>query len=238
MELPCALKSSQSPNWINNCRFIYPVSTSKPNITKLSRFEFWFLSHLPPQQVSDILMHPDVDLGAASGVAVLKLRDKAKISQSVLPVCLPKGPAGEASAREAYSVRWIPPHRHGNLSRSIPTSHTERVQVGTVSQCEGQNAQGGEQNTAISNNMRCGISPPSGLQKLCPSLAPGFAAVPVRSSSRSDVSSGHDEQEISGVLWQLLQLEAFSYQGGNCNQIYAVPTQIANFRDWIVKNMK
>ncbi|XP_056874371.1 uncharacterized protein LOC130516950 isoform X2 [Takifugu flavidus] len=188
--------------------------------------------------VSDILVHPDVDLGAASSVAVLKLRDKAKISQSVLPVCLPKGPAGEAAAREAYSVRWIPPHRHGNLSRSIPTSHTERVQVGMVSQCEGQNAQGGEQNTAISNNTLCGISPPSGLQKLCPSLAPGFAAVPVRSSSRSDVSSGHDEQEISGALWQLLRLEAFSYQGGNCSQIYVVPTQIANIRDWIVKNMK
>lgn len=40
LELPCALKSSQSPNWINNCRFIYPVSTNKPNIRKLSKFAF------------------------------------------------------------------------------------------------------------------------------------------------------------------------------------------------------
>lgn len=40
LELLCDLKSSQSPNWINNCRFIYPVSTNKPNITKLSRLAF------------------------------------------------------------------------------------------------------------------------------------------------------------------------------------------------------
>uniref|UniRef100_H3CW44 Peptidase domain containing associated with muscle regeneration 1a n=1 Tax=Tetraodon nigroviridis TaxID=99883 RepID=H3CW44_TETNG len=39
-------------------------------------------------QVTDILVHPDFHFGAESNVAVLKLRDKAKISERVLPVCL------------------------------------------------------------------------------------------------------------------------------------------------------
>lgn len=182
-------------------------------------------------------MHPDFHFGAESNVAVLKLRDKAKISETVLPVCLPKGPAGGATAREAYSVRWIPPHRHRDLSLSTPTSQTKRVQVGEVVQCEREIAQGGEQNAAISNNTLCAISKPSGPQRLCSGLAPGFTAVPVLSSSTSVVLSGHEGQDISAAIWQLLGLEAFSYQTGNCNQIYVAPTQIASFRDWIVKNM-
>lgn len=193
--------------------------------------------HLLPQQVSDILVHPDFHFGADADVAVLKLRDKAKISERVLPVCLPKGPAGEAVAQEVYSVRWIPPRRHSDLSRSAPTSQTKRVEVGEVAQCEREIAQGGEQNTAISNNTLCAISKPSGLQRLCSSLAPGFTAVPVLSSPTSVVLSGHNEQEASTTIWQLLGLEAFSYQAGNCNKIYVAPTQIASFRDWIVKNM-
>lgn len=188
-------------------------------------------SPLLPQQVSDILVHPDSD------VAVLKLRDKAKISERVLPVCLPKGPAGEPAVQEAYSVRWIPPRRHVTLSRSAPTSQTKRVEVGEVAQCEREVAQGGEQNPAISNNTPCAIIEPSGLQRLCSSLAPGLTAVPVLSSSTSVVLSGHDEREASAPTWQLLGLEAFSYQGGNCDQIYVASTPIASFRDWIVKNM-
>lgn len=198
-----------------------------------------FLSPSPilSQQVSDILVHPDFHLGADSNVAVLKLRDKAKISERVLPVCLPKGPRGEAPAWEGYSVRWISPHRHGDLSRSAPISQTKRVEVGEVVQCEREIAQGGEQNTAISNNTLCAISEPSGLQRLCSSLAPGFTAVPVLSSSTSVVLSGHDEGETSAAIWQLVGLEAFSFQAGNCNRIYVAPAQIASFRDWIVKNI-
>lgn len=182
-------------------------------------------------------MHPDFHFGADANIAVLKLRDKAKISERVLPVCLPKGPVGEFAAREAYSVRWIPPQRHGDLSHGAPTSQTKRVEVGEAAQCEREIAQGGEQNTAISNNTLHSISKPSGLQRLCSSLAPGFTAVPVVSSSTSVVLSGHDERETSATIWQLLGLEAFSYQAGSCNQIYVAPTQIASFRDWIVKNM-
>lgn len=183
-------------------------------------------SPLHPQQVSDVLVHPD------SAVAVLKLRDKAKISERVLPVCLPKGPAGEA-----YSVRWIPPRRHGDLSRSAPKSQTKRVEAGEVAQCEREIAQGGEQNPAISNNTACAIRKPSGLQRLCSGLAPGLTAGPVLSSPTSAVLSGHDEPETSAPTWQLLGLEAFSSQGGRCDQIDVAPTPIASFADWIVKNM-
>lgn len=195
-------------------------------------------SHLfPPKQVSNIFVHPNFHFGADSNVALLKLRDKAKISERVSPVCLPKGPVEEPAAREAYSVRWIPPHRHGDLSRGTPTSQTKHVEVGEVAQCEREIAQGGEQHRAISNNTQCSISKSSGLQRLCSSLAPGFTAVPVLPSSTSVVLSGHDERETSAAIWQLVGLEAFSHEAGNCNQIYVADTQIASFRDWIVKNM-
>lgn len=212
--------------------FLYVFLTDDPNMD-----QFLIPSHLLPQQVSDILVHPDFHFGPDSNVALLKLRDKAKISERVLPACLPKEPAREAAAWEAYSVRWIPPHRHGDLSRSAPASQTKRVEVGEVVQCEREIAQGGEQKSAFSNHTLCAMSKASGLQSLCSSLAPGFTVVPVLSSSTSVVLSGHNEQETFATVWHLLGMEVFSYRAGSCNQIYLALTQIASFRDWIVKNM-
>lgn len=172
-------------------------------------------------------------------MAVLKLKDKAKISERVLPVCLPKVQGGEVTAQEAYTARWILPNDYTDLSHYTPSSQTKLVELVDVLQCEREVAQGGDQNTAISDNTLCVIRKPLNLQRPCPSVVPGVTAVPAVFSSTSGVLSDHKGQEASSVGWQLLGLESFSYKEKNCHQqTYAVQTRIDNFRDWIEKNMK
>ncbi|XP_029281336.1 inactive serine protease PAMR1-like [Cottoperca gobio] len=188
------------------------------------------LQHL---RVSDILVHPDFYSAPDSDVAVLKLKDKAKISERVLPVCLPKVQGGEVTAWEAYTARWILPNNH--LSRYTPLSQTRLVELGDIAQCEREFAQGGVHPTLISDNTLCVIKKQSSPQSPCPSVIPGIITMPPLLSSTS-VLSGHG---ASSTGWQLLGLESFSYKEENCHQqTYTVQTRIANFRDWIVKNMK
>ncbi|XP_044059308.1 inactive serine protease PAMR1 isoform X1 [Siniperca chuatsi] len=195
------------------------------------------LHHL---RVSEILVHPNFYTAPDSDLAVLKLKDKVKISERVLPVCLPKLQGGEVTAHEAYTVRWILPTDHRHLSRYTPLSQTKLVELGDVAQCEREFVQGGAHSTVISDNTLCVIRKPSSPQSSCPSVVPGITIVPAVFSSTSGVLSGHKEsQGASSTGWQLLGLESFSYKEKNCHQqTYTVHTRIANFRDWIEKNMK
>ncbi len=173
-------------------------------------------------------------------MAVLKLKDKAKISERVLPVCLPKVQGGEVTVQEAYTARWISPNDYRHPSRRTPVSQTQLVELGDVALCEREFAREGAHTTAISDNKLCVIRKPASLQSPCPGVVPGITAVPAVFLSTSGVSSGQEEaQESSSAGWQLLGLETFSYKEKNCHQqTYTVQTRIANFRDWIEKNMK
>ncbi|XP_051234872.1 uncharacterized protein pamr1a isoform X1 [Dicentrarchus labrax] len=195
------------------------------------------LHHL--RQVSDILVHPNFYFAPDSDVAVLKLKDKAKISESVLPVCLPKVQGGEVTAQEAYTARWILPNDYSHLSRYTPLSQTKLVELDDVSQCEREFAQGGAHTTLIGDNTLCVIRKPSSLQSPCPSIVPGITTVAAVISSTSGILSGHEgTQGVSSTHWELLGLESFSYKENNCHQhTYTVQIRIANFRDWIEKNM-
>lgn len=173
-------------------------------------------------------------------MAVLKLKDKVKISASVLPVCLPKVQGGEVTAQEVYTARWILPDDHRHLSRYTPLGQTKLVDLGDIAQCEREFAHGKAHTTVISDNTLCVIRKPSSPQSPCPSVVPGITAVPAVLSSTSGALSGHEEtQGASSTSWQLLGLEGFIYQQKDCHQqTYTVQTRIANFRDWIEKNMK
>ncbi|XP_054476004.1 inactive serine protease PAMR1 [Anoplopoma fimbria] len=188
-------------------------------------------------RVSDVLVHPNFYSTPDSNVAVLRLKDKARISERVLPVCLPKVQGGEVTEQEAYAARWtLPNHR----SRQHPTSQTRLVALADVTQCEREFARGGAHQAVISDNTLCVFRKPSSPQSPCPSVIPGITTVPAVFSSTSGVLSGHeDTQGASSTGWQLLGLEGFSYKEENCHQqTYTVQTRIANFRDWIEKNKK
>lgn len=197
-----------------------------------------FFFHL--QQVSEILIHPRFRSAPDSDVAVLKLQDKAKISERALPVCLPKMQGGEVTAQEAYAARWNLPSDRGQSGPYAALSQTRLVELSDVSRCEREFARGGAHGTVISDNTLCVITKPSSPQSPCPSVIPGITTVPAVFSSTSGALSGHEEtQRASNAGWQLLGLESLIREKNNCHQqIYTVQTRIANFRDWIVENMK
>ncbi|XP_028258624.1 inactive serine protease PAMR1 [Parambassis ranga] len=193
-------------------------------------------------QVSDILIHPNFNSSLDSDVAMLKLKDKAKVSASVLPVCLPKTQGGEVTASEAYTARWILPLHHQHpLSRYTPSSQTKLVQLSDAARCEREFAHGGARTTTtISDNMLCVVAKQSSSQSPCPGVIPGITVVPAVLSSTSGVSSGHEEtQGASSAGWQLLGLESFIFKENNCHQqVYTAQTRIANFKNWIQENLK
>ncbi|XP_040919484.1 inactive serine protease PAMR1 [Toxotes jaculatrix] len=191
-------------------------------------------------RVSDILVHPNFYFAPDSNVAVLKLKDKVKISERVLLVCLPKMQGGEVTVQEAFTTRWILPNNHRHLSRHTALSQTRLVELSDVAQCERELAQGGTHTTVISDNTLCFVRKPSSPESPCPRVIPGLTVVPAAFSSTSSVLSGHEEtQGASSTSWQLLGLESFSFEEKNCHQqIYTVQTRIGHFRDWIEKNMK
>uniref|UniRef100_A0A8C2WB63 Peptidase domain containing associated with muscle reration 1 n=1 Tax=Cyclopterus lumpus TaxID=8103 RepID=A0A8C2WB63_CYCLU len=160
-----------------------------------------------------VSVHPDFFSAPDSDVAVLELKDKARIDERVRPVCLPAAPGGEVTAREAYASRWTLPNR----SRD-PTSRTSLAALVDVTRCE-----------------------PARPRR--PLFPVSFRASRPLSSPASDVLSGREETGgAAGTGWQLLGLESFSYkeeEEEDCHQRrYTVHTRIANFRDWIVKNTK
>nr|XP_029135852.1 inactive serine protease PAMR1-like [Labrus bergylta] len=195
------------------------------------------LHHL---RVSDILVHPNFDSVSAADVAVLKLRDKVRISERVLPVCLPIVQGGEVTAQEAYTARWISPNDGTHLTRYTPKSQTRLVQLGDVAQCEGAFVQGGAHTTMINDNKLCVIWKPSSPQTPCPGVIPGITVTPaVFSTTGGDLFEHEETLGSSSTDWQLLSLESVNNDKRHCNhQIYTAQTRIANLLDWIEENMK
>uniref|UniRef100_A0A667Z448 Inactive serine protease PAMR1 n=1 Tax=Myripristis murdjan TaxID=586833 RepID=A0A667Z448_9TELE len=178
------------------------------------------LQHL---RVSNILVHPNFYSRMDSDLALLKLTDKAKISERVLPVCLPRMQGGEVTAREAYTARWTPTRDQQRPSRYGLSGMTELVELADVSHCEREFAQRGTP-TAITDNVLCVVIKPSSPDGACPGDIPGITAIP---------------SEASGTVWQLHGLESFNHEDRNCHRdTYTGQTRIINFRNWIDENMK
>uniref|UniRef100_A0A3Q3JMY0 Uncharacterized protein n=1 Tax=Monopterus albus TaxID=43700 RepID=A0A3Q3JMY0_MONAL len=181
------------------------------------QFLIHFFSLFLPEQVSEILVHPNFYSAPDFDVAVLKLKDKAKISERVLPVCLPKMQGGEVTVQEAFNARWTLPNNGRLLRNYTPLSQTELVELSDVAQCERAFTHRGTHTPTISDNTLCVIQRPPSPQSSC----------------------HRETQGASSTGWQLLGLESFSYEEKHCNQqTYTVQIRIANFRDWIEKNMK
>lgn len=186
-------------------------------------------------QVSDILFHPGSHSEPDSSVALLKLKDKAKISVRSLPVCLPSPPGGlEPTMAAAYITRWV----LGTRQRDAPSSQTRLVRVGDVSQCGGELAQRGARETVISGNPLCVIREPPLLQRASAALVPGVTVAPAAFSSASAGLSTGRAPEASSKVWQLLGLEGSRLEVEQEEERWHRQTRIGNFRDWIEAHMK
>ncbi|KAI4876140.1 hypothetical protein NFI96_002613 [Prochilodus magdalenae] len=198
---------------------------------------------LQHMQVLEILVHPNYDPNVfESDVAILKLVDKAKISEFISPVCLPRMQGGEVTAKQAHITGWFIAGQHEPTSETdVTVAQTGQVELADVTQCERQYAQEGIP-ISISDNMMCGRQHPNSPVTVCPSRTGGIVLLPTDTRTTSGPmppDQRNVEDSASDSSWELLGLVSFGYNLQNCNPgLYTVYTRVANFKKWIDKNIK
>ncbi|XP_030650045.1 inactive serine protease PAMR1 [Chanos chanos] len=197
-------------------------------------------------QVSNILIHPNYNpVGFDSDLAVLKLQDRARISEDVLPVCLPKMQGGEVITQQSYITGWSTTGQHQSVSH---TDHAERAQTGLIElvdniQCERQYIEN-RVTVNITDNMVCGHQHPHSPSTVCPVTTGGIVLMlsPVPSASPNSFSLTPQEPKRDNdvnYVWELLGLVSFGYDTHDCNpDLYTVYARIPNFKNWIQQNIK
>lgn len=177
-----------------------------------------------------------------SDLAVIKLLDKARIGEKVLPLCLSDSPEEEVTSGQGLVTGWSP----------LPDSSLgpdEKARVGLVHlthvvPCEQQYARRGVP-VSVTDNMLCASQKPDyGPSNICPSDTGGILVLPavsdnqVSNNQMPSLSFTQVKGEAKG-LWRLLGLVSFGYDQGECDpDLYTVYTHVANFKDWIESNMK
>lgn len=188
------------------------------------------LQHL---RVASILIHPDYDPHILdSDLAVVKLLDKARIWEKVLPLCLSDEQDSEVTSGQGMVTGWSP-----LPDPSLGTEEKARVglvQLTDVVPCEQQYAQNGIP-VSVTDNMLCGSQKPDyGDSSMCPSDTGGILVLPGLTEFQSDKT--HEENKKN---WRLLGLVSFGYDQGECDpDLYTVYTRVTNFKDWIESHMK
>ncbi|KAG9337005.1 hypothetical protein JZ751_029922 [Albula glossodonta] len=221
---------------------LLPIDAAKIKVVmgKHYRSDLRETKNLQHLRVSSVLVHPNYDpLVLDSDIAVLKLLDKARISERVLPVCLPAKQGGEVTARQAYVVGWsILP---GSQGEEDEMARAGLVELGDVVQCERQYAQEGAP-VSITDNMLCGRQHPRGLSNICPADTGGIVVLPpsLPPSSSSSAPLFLEGQETTGSnVWRLLGVVSHGFDQQNCRpDLYTVYTRTGNFKDWIEASMK
>ncbi|XP_026793165.2 inactive serine protease PAMR1 isoform X3 [Pangasianodon hypophthalmus] len=185
---------------------------------------------LQHMKVSEILVHPSYDSTRFdSDLAILKLVEKARISEIVSPVCLPRLQGGELSVNQAYITGWSVARKHETHSQ---VAQTGMIELTDVLQCERQYTKQGLPNS-ITDNMLCGRQHPISSSTVCPARSGGIILVPTMPQHR------RAEESVSESIWELLGLVSFGYNLQNCNpHLYTVYTRVANFKNWIENNLK
>ncbi|XP_017314205.2 inactive serine protease PAMR1 isoform X2 [Ictalurus punctatus] len=180
--------------------------------------------------VSEILVHPSYDsAGFDSDLAILKLVEKARISEFVSPVCLPRLQGGELTVNQAYITGWSVARKHETHSQMAQTG---MIELTDVLQCERQHAKQGLP-SSITDNMLCGRQHPISSSTVCPARSGGIILVPTVPQDR------RAEESVSESIWELLGLVSFGYNLQNCNpRLYTVYTRVVNFKNWIENNIK
>lgn len=184
-------------------------------------------------------MHPNYDpFILDSDIAVIKLLDKARIGEKVLPLCLSENQEEEVTSGQGLVTGWSPLHN----SSLAPD---ERARVGLVHladivPCEHQYANNGVP-VSVTDNMLCASQKPDyGPSNICPSDTGGILVLPANFENQyNDNLKPFQVQKDNKGLWRLLGLVSFGYDQGECDpELYTVYTRVANFKDWIESNMK
>ncbi|TRZ04415.1 hypothetical protein DNTS_013284 [Danionella cerebrum] len=189
-------------------------------------------------QVAQILIHPNYDPHILdSDLALLKLADKARISDSVSPVCLPSLQGGEVIAKQAFLSFWhITDHQP---EQSHPeAAQTGLIELADVRNCERQYSEHGLP-ISLTDNMLCGRQHPLSPSFICPSEIGAIVLSPSQITPGPELppTSGGDDTD-SHLSWELIGLASFRYNLQGCNpNSYTIYTRLTNFKNWIEKNI-
>ncbi|XP_028264373.1 inactive serine protease PAMR1 [Parambassis ranga] len=222
---------------------VYPVHTAtiKVVVGKHHRDDGRENKGLQHLRVASINVHPNYDPNILdSDMAVIKLLDKAKVGEKVLPICLSESQEEEVSSGQGLVTGW-------SLQPDPSLGPEEKARVGLVQladvvPCEQQYARNGVP-ISVTDNMLCASQKPDyGPSKICPSDTGGILVLPALSEASSNQRPSFSFTQVQGEsqrLWRILGLVSFGYDQGECNpDLYTVYTRVANFKDWIESNMK
>lgn len=191
--------------------------------------------------MASIVIHPNYDPNILdSDIAVIKLLDKARIGEKVLPLCLSENQEEDLTSTQGLVTGWSP-----MLESSLGPDEKARVglvHLADVVPCEQQYARNGVP-VSVTDNMLCASQKPDyGPSNICPSDTGGILVLPALSENQvnDNRKSGYTQaQGESKRLWRLLGLVSFGYDQGECDpDLYTVYTHVASFKDWIESNMK
>uniref|UniRef100_A0AAZ3NYG4 Inactive serine protease PAMR1 n=1 Tax=Oncorhynchus tshawytscha TaxID=74940 RepID=A0AAZ3NYG4_ONCTS len=220
---------------------LYPLdaATVKVVMGKHYRSDLRETKGLQHLRVASISIHPNYDpLVLDSDLAVIKLLDKARIGEKVLPLCLPDIQGGEVTSREGLVTGWapLPDPRIGEEEQArVGVQH-----LADVVPCEQQYARKGVP-VSVTDNMLCGRQRPDySPSNICPADTGGILILPAQTGFPQDPSLASPEgRDTSKGKWRLLGLVSFGYDQGECDpDLFTVYTHVANFKDWIESHMK
>ncbi|KAM9853916.1 inactive serine protease PAMR1 [Aulostomus maculatus] len=218
---------------------VYPLNTAKIKVVvgKHYRDDYRESKGLQHLRVASIVIHPNYDPHILdSDIAVIKLLDKARIGEKVLPLCLSDSQGEEVTSGQGLVTGW-------SLVPDSSLGADEKVRVGLVHladvvPCEQQYARNGVL-VSVTENMLCASQKPDyGHSNICPADTGGILVLPAvtEDNRKFSLSSTHGE---SNNLWRLVGLVSFGYDQGECDPaLYTVYTRLTNFKDWIESNMK
>lgn len=180
--------------------------------------------------MASIVIHPNYDPNILdSDIAVIKLLDKARIGEKVLPLCLSENQEEDLTSTQGLVTGWSP----------MPESSLgpdEKARVGLVHladvvPCEQQYARNGVP-VSVTDNMLCASQKPDyGPSNICPSDTGGILVLPALSENQvnDNRKPGYTQaQGESKRLWRLLGLVSFGYDQGECDpDLYTVYTHVA-----------
>ncbi|TRY85811.1 hypothetical protein DNTS_011858, partial [Danionella cerebrum] len=171
-------------------------------------------------RVSSIFLHPLFDpLVLDSDVAVLQLLDKARIGESVSPICLP----GAQFSPEEGIVTGFPLNPEHSYSSGQVRPQAGHVTIGDLIACEHQFENFGFPIT-VSEHMLCGHQ--NKQSKICPADTGGV------------LMSQEPQLKHTTVGWKLAGLVSFGHESSNCRpELYTVYTHITHFVGFIEAHM-
>lgn len=191
--------------------------------------------------MASIVIHPNYDPNILdSDIAVIKLLDKARIGEKVLPLCLSENQEEDLTSTQGLVTGWSP-MAESNLGPD-EKARVGLVHLADVVPCEQQYARNGVP-VSVTDNMLCASQKPDyGPSNICPSDTGGILVLPALSENQVNDNQKPGYAQAQGEskgLWRLLGLVSFGYDQGECDpDLYTVYTRVASFKDWIESNMK